>query len=713
MHPRAFPAFAGRTFVFSVGPNHPWPWLATQGVTRGQLAAWGSVLVSALDLAIRVGASPIVIVGADLAYTGGQPYCRGTAFEEDWAREMRDGERLADVWARVANRAGAHGLRTSTARRCRRCRISSPSATTCSIASPSGVRIVNATGGGILHGRGLEMATLDDVLASVSSIGDLRARLRRAPRALRGRSDAAVIDAALAGRDTVDALTALVPEVDVIRMASAVAHARSTMTAPPTRPPIAVEPRTTARTVWLPEQTAALAALAVPGAADRAPRLDPAATVTWESVVDAGRDLLAHDPVVAGPVDADLLTADSLALPLQSLLPLAPGARPAGEGFGAALTRWIATHPSDPAIADPSFWSTPLASIDPPADTGAIARPADDLARVAVITTLAWVAARHDGAESVLACGGSHRAVVVTRDGRGSADRTCAAGAAGRGRRRRAVARRRCARPARPRDGRHDCPRERDPRPTRRRSRASVPRLTLSTTLEIDLGGTWTSVGESVVAASARLALPEPTVRCLSCSALPDGRAVVTRQDGTGSYVIDAGGHVTSAVAWPAPILGEGPLDAEGSWYARSARPARLLVRDTAGAITQDLALPFTPNAAEADAGGLRFAALDGVWRWTPARGVEQVVASPPLVATWPSAMAGLDPALAPPLEGPRPRTRRGLTWSQAQGLREHDVPPLGPIWSRSWYTRAGRPTRSRTWTLSGCPTRRVCADGS
>ena len=110
VHPHAFPTFAARTFAFRVGDNHPWPWLASLGIGRGTLDAWGSVLVSALDLAIRMGARPIAIVGADLAYTGGQPYCRGTAFEEDWAREVRFGERLDDVWARVANRPGAQAL---------------------------------------------------------------------------------------------------------------------------------------------------------------------------------------------------------------------------------------------------------------------------------------------------------------------------------------------------------------------------------------------------------------------------------------------------------------------------------------------------------------------------------------------------------------------------------------------------------------------------
>jgi multidrug transporter EmrE-like cation transporter len=37
------------------------------------------------DIAIFAGADPIVFVGADLAYTGGRPYCRGASWEDGWA----------------------------------------------------------------------------------------------------------------------------------------------------------------------------------------------------------------------------------------------------------------------------------------------------------------------------------------------------------------------------------------------------------------------------------------------------------------------------------------------------------------------------------------------------------------------------------------------------------------------------------------------------
>ena len=134
VHPNAFPTFAGRTFAFRVGDNHPWPWLGALGVRRGTLAAWGSVLVSALDLAVRCGARPIMIVGADLAYTGGQPWTAGAP------RSRRTGparsasanasQTCGPEWrtapARTSNR-------TSRAGRCRPFPTSSPSATVCSI----------------------------------------------------------------------------------------------------------------------------------------------------------------------------------------------------------------------------------------------------------------------------------------------------------------------------------------------------------------------------------------------------------------------------------------------------------------------------------------------------------------------------------------------------------------------------------------------------
>ena len=55
------------------------------------MRAWGSVLTTAYDLAVKLGCDPIVFIGADLAYTDAQPYCRGTVYEENWATAVAGG----------------------------------------------------------------------------------------------------------------------------------------------------------------------------------------------------------------------------------------------------------------------------------------------------------------------------------------------------------------------------------------------------------------------------------------------------------------------------------------------------------------------------------------------------------------------------------------------------------------------------------------------
>ncbi|BCS31617.1 hypothetical protein TBR22_A08190 [Luteitalea sp. TBR-22] len=94
--PGALAAFAGRVFYFRVADHHPWPWLRARGIDCGLLDAWGSVLVTAIDLALRIGGSPVVLWGADLAYSRGQTYCRHVPHEELWALQ---GLAPEDAWA--------------------------------------------------------------------------------------------------------------------------------------------------------------------------------------------------------------------------------------------------------------------------------------------------------------------------------------------------------------------------------------------------------------------------------------------------------------------------------------------------------------------------------------------------------------------------------------------------------------------------------------
>src|SRR5690606_21652421 len=98
VHGDSLAAFAGRTFLYRVAAHQPWPWLMAAGMHTATLRAWGSVLVTAFDLGVKLGGDPVMLIGADLAYTGGQPYCRGTVYEEDWALRVGNGETLEAIW---------------------------------------------------------------------------------------------------------------------------------------------------------------------------------------------------------------------------------------------------------------------------------------------------------------------------------------------------------------------------------------------------------------------------------------------------------------------------------------------------------------------------------------------------------------------------------------------------------------------------------------
>jgi hypothetical protein len=120
LDPAAASAFEGRTFFGRLGGQHPWPWLASLGLSRGPMQAWGSALTAALDLAIRMGCDPIVFAGADLAFTAGRSHARHTTFEEDGHRQVAWGETLEDFRARsLASRtsvelAGVDGAHVRT-----------------------------------------------------------------------------------------------------------------------------------------------------------------------------------------------------------------------------------------------------------------------------------------------------------------------------------------------------------------------------------------------------------------------------------------------------------------------------------------------------------------------------------------------------------------------------------------------------------------------
>lgn len=60
----------------------------------GKLSSGGSVAHNALDLAIRMGANPIMFVGQDLAYTDNKTHSQGTIYENDRLERIEDNNKL-------------------------------------------------------------------------------------------------------------------------------------------------------------------------------------------------------------------------------------------------------------------------------------------------------------------------------------------------------------------------------------------------------------------------------------------------------------------------------------------------------------------------------------------------------------------------------------------------------------------------------------------
>jgi hypothetical protein len=162
LHPSALLPFSGRTFFFRVSNHEPWPWLRTLGVDRGVLRAWGSVLTSAFDLALRMGCDPIVFTGADLAYSRGRPYCRGTIYEALWDEWHRRGSSWEEIWTLLTNSAGVTTMKDHRGDPVRTAPhlIAFRNWLLEQMAAMPGRRFINATGGGVLYGTNVSQMPL-------------------------------------------------------------------------------------------------------------------------------------------------------------------------------------------------------------------------------------------------------------------------------------------------------------------------------------------------------------------------------------------------------------------------------------------------------------------------------------------------------------------------------------------------------------------------
>jgi SAM-dependent methyltransferase len=182
LDPSVLPPFEGQTFTYHVSQHEPWPWLAGLGVTRGTLRAWGSVLTTAFDLACEAGCDPIVFAGSDLAYSGGLQYCRNTTYEPLWSDCPTDESRAERFKIYLAERppvteADVHGRDVLTAPHYVQFRDWIVSRA----AEVAGRQVLNATGGGILHGGPIvQIDGGDVVLPELDAAIGLRQRLAAA-----------------------------------------------------------------------------------------------------------------------------------------------------------------------------------------------------------------------------------------------------------------------------------------------------------------------------------------------------------------------------------------------------------------------------------------------------------------------------------------------------------------------------------------------------
>jgi Protein of unknown function DUF115 len=69
----------------------------------------GSVSTLAFSLAERLGCSPIVFVGQDLAYTDGKAYASGTPYQDSRVRVAADGRTLEHDWCQTLKNTHNHG----------------------------------------------------------------------------------------------------------------------------------------------------------------------------------------------------------------------------------------------------------------------------------------------------------------------------------------------------------------------------------------------------------------------------------------------------------------------------------------------------------------------------------------------------------------------------------------------------------------------------
>ncbi len=615
--PAGVAAFAGRTFVFRVGDHAPWPWLLDAGVGRGHLAVWGSVATAALDLALKAGCASVAFAGLDLAYTGGRPYCRGTVFEELWARAVADGQTLEEHWQAMrtsrplVDEPDVRGRPTQSANHLlafrdwiREVAASHPS-----------VAFANTTAAGVLHGGRIVQRTLPDVLRDAPVVG--RAALTSTVEA----AYAGSVDRSLGRRLAVKLAQARplaivrghsaadrAAEALVTRERLTETHRELEAAAPVASSAPMTATFAAAARIHLPEQTSALAAL-TSGTPPRPEHSDlEGAAARLRDAYDRLVGLVGRVHGVPALLAVDDLLAQWQRVPARLLFDWPAGLVDEIEAFGATLSEAIRLAGSSAPLPDVAR----LPAGESVQGERAIDRtrgllPASDAQLAAATLIWQWTLAH------ALTTGGDPwltRAAVTllwappgllpsqrpaTRltawlDGHGSHLRFLPGLSTVR-----AISGLVAS----------------DSTPSRDQSRDWGLRVSLS---EED------DSGLAVVCAiepDSLLARGYPRAHLVV--ALSDDEVLVGRSDGSGIAVMSESGELVRVEAWPLPVRASIPLRGHGrlAWHFPDA--PRLLHRDGVTGEVEVIELPVGVfDALERPDGGAWLATDDGLWTWAP-----------------------------------------------------------------------------------------------
>lgn len=687
-------AFAGRTFFFRVGRHAPWPWLESAGIGLGILEAWGSVVTSAIDLAVRAGCSPIVFAGLDLAFTRGQTYCRHTPLDDLWTWRVAAGDRIEDLWAAHRNarpivmERAIEGGDTQTAAHL----IAFRDWIRDYAAARPHIRFVNATGAGILHGTGIEVGSPGDLATSLRTpktpgITETVPRVR--PRALPSAQQAGVIER-VASASPLDLLAghsapqAAAERLDVAGM-QRVATVRTAPAAVALRQPSGATSEAgpgPGVPLWLPDAARALRALDPGGPADvdEIGERDPArARECLDQALDAICGVLQQELDTTRDATFHDARADAWAdVPAVVQVDWPPHVRPLVGTVTAALHEAL-RHGGWPVRLDDRRSAYFMTAADPAIEASVTGPPADDdipafqVGLDALIWQWARVAAAALDSDAaigrVVSClrASCPPLLPSSRVGTGLSVWLASKASTDAGADVAVVPFLHGRAVMRAATGLLTL----DPNSLPESSAVPTPARPFHL---FALPGSWTPDEDHLRTRRVPWSIiVEPDVltdrglgACRLVTRLNERQALLTRFDGTGSFLVDEGGRVERAEAWPGRVDGEVGCGRRGrlAWSWEGA--CQLLFRPAPGAPALAWDLPVAPMHALDDGEGSAFLATTaGLWRWRAESGPQPVAPGPELVTLHRREMAvRAYPRPTVLADGSRQATDRAFDWT-------------------------------------------------